>query len=78
MAYCLQFLDRMQSINERGGTDEGGYGGKNGREKGAGRKRIGLIDDLLGKERYGVLKRRSEDRQEWRIWLPGTCRMAEH
>ena len=43
-----------------------------------GRKRIGMIDDLLGKERYGVLKRRAEDRQEWRVWLPGTCRMAEH
>ena len=46
--------------------------------RGPGRKRIGMIVDLLGKERYGVLKRRAEDRQEWRVWLPGTCCMAEH
>ena len=42
------------------------------------RKRIGMIDDLLEKERYGDLKRRAENRQEWRIWLPGTYRLAEH
>jgi len=24
------------------------------------------------------LKRRAEDRQGWRVWLPGTCRVAEH
>jgi len=47
-------------------------------KRGPGRKRIGMIDDLLEKERYGDLKRRAENRQEWRIWLPGTCRLAEH
>ena len=29
-----------------------------------GRKRIGMIDDLLGKAWYGDLKRRAEDRQQ--------------
>ena len=52
--------------------------GKMEGKKGPGRKRIGMIDDLIEKERYGDLKRRVEDRQGWRVWLPGTCRMAEH
>ena len=47
-------------------------------KRGPGRKRIGFIDDLIEKERYGDMKRRAEDRQGWRVWLPGTCRMAEH
>ena len=47
-------------------------------KRGPCRKRIGTIDDLLEKERYGDLKKRAENRQEWRIWLPGACRMAEH
>ena len=34
---------------------------------------------LFENERYGNLKkRRAEDRQEWRVWLPGTCRVAEN
>ena len=41
-----------------------------------GRKR--MIDDLLDKERYEVLKRRAENRQGWKVWLSGTCHMAEH
>ena len=47
-------------------------------KRGPGRKRIGMIDDLIEKEQYGDMKRRAEDRQGWRVWLPGTCRMAEH
>jgi hypothetical protein len=43
-------------------------------KRGPGRKRIRIIDDLLEKERYGDLKRRAENQQEWRIWLPETCR----
>ena len=43
-----------------------------------GRKRIGMIDELMENEQYGDLKRRAEDRQGWRVWLPGTCRVAEH
>ena len=52
--------------------------GKMEGKRGPGRKRIGMIDVLLGKETYSGLKRRAENREEWRVWLPGTCRMAEH
>ena len=55
------------------GVMEGKMEGKRGR----GRKRMGMIDDLLEKERYEDLKRRAVNRQEWRVWLTGTCRMAE-
>jgi hypothetical protein len=37
---------------------------------------LDMINNLLKKEWYGDLKRRAEDRQEWRAWLPGTCHMA--
>jgi len=47
-------------------------------KRGRGRKRIGMIDELMINDQYGDLKRRAEDRQGWRVWLPGTCRMAEH
>ena len=50
--------------------------GKMEGKRGPGRKRIGMIDELMENERYGDLKRRAEDRQKWRVWLPGTCRMA--
>ena len=53
---------------------EGKMEGKRGR----GRKRIGMIDELMINEQYGDLKRRAEDRHGWRVWLPRTCRMAEH
>ena len=53
---------------------EGKMVGKRGR----GRKRIGMIDELMENEQYGDLKRRAEDRQGWRVSLPGTCRVAEH
>ena len=52
--------------------------GKMEGKRGPGRRRIGTIDDLLWKERYGDLKRRAEDRRGWRVWLPGTCHAAEH
>ena len=53
---------------------EGKMEGKRGRD----RKRIGMIDELMENKQYGDLKRRAEDRQGWRVWLPGTCRVAEH
>ena len=37
-----------------------------------------MIDDLIEEERHGDLKRTVEDRQEWRVWQPGTSRMTEH
>ena len=47
-------------------------------KRGPGRKYIGMIDDLLEKVPYRVLKKMAENRQEWRVWLPGTCQMAKH
>ena len=52
--------------------------GKMESKRGRGRKRIGMIDELMENKQYGDLKRRAEDRQGWRVWLPGTCRVAEH
>ncbi len=52
--------------------------GKMEDKRGPGRKRMSMIDDLLEKVPYGDLKRRAENRQDWRVWLPGTCRMVEH
>ena len=43
--------------------------GKTKGKRGPSRKRIGTIDAPLEKEQYGDLKRRAEDRQEWRVWL---------
>ena len=40
---------------------EGKIEGKRGR----GRKRVGMIDELMENEQYGDLKRRAEDRQGW-------------
>ena len=42
-----------------------------------GRPRIGMIDDLK-EGSYATMKRRAEDREGWRVWLPGTCRRAEN
>ena len=53
---------------------EGKMEGKRGRD----RKRIGMIDELMENELYGGLKRRALDRQGLRVWLPRTCRVAEH
>ena len=58
--------------------DQKGYIERKMEDREASRKRIGhdnCTEDLLEKERYGHLKRRAEDRQEWRVWLPGTCRI---
>ena len=40
-----------------------------------GRPRMGMIDDLV-EESYGVMKRRAENRDNWRIWKPRTCPWA--
>ncbi len=36
-------------------------------KRGPSRKRLGMIDDLLEKVPYEVLKRRAENRQEWSL-----------
>ena len=51
--------------------------GKMEGKRGRGRKRIGMIDELMKNKKYGDLKRRAEDRQGWRVLLPGTCRVAK-
>ena len=53
---------------------EGKMEGKRGR----GRKRIDMIDELMENKQYGDLKRRVEDRQGWRVLLPGTWRVTGH
>ena len=45
--------------------------GKMEGKRGPGRKRIGMIDELMLNEQYVDLKRRAEDRQGWRVWLQG-------
>ena len=46
-------------------------------ERARGRPRIGTIDDLM-EGSYVGMKRRAEDREEWRSWLPRNCRKAEN
>ena len=46
-------------------------------ERARGRPKIGVIDDLM-EGSYVSMKRRAEDREEWRSWLPRTCREAEN
>jgi len=42
-----------------------------------GRPRMGMIDDLK-EGSYVAMKRRAEDRQKWRVWMPRTCSDAEN
>src|SRR6218665_2342817 len=45
-----------------------------------GRKRFGLgmLNEFVKKSSYAKLKRKAENRKEWRIWKPRTCLTAEH
>ena len=42
------------------------------------RKRVGLLDGLMGEEGYAELKERAQDRQGWREWMPWTCLRTEN
>jgi exonuclease III len=42
-----------------------------------GRPRIGMIDELK-EGSYVDMKRRAEDRENWRVWMPGTCLRTEN
>ena len=42
-----------------------------------GRQRIGMIDDLM-EGSYISMKRKADDREEWRSWQPRTCRRAKN
>src|SRR6218665_1383148 len=43
-----------------------------------GRKRLGMLNEFLKESSYAELKRKAENRKEWRIWKPRTCLTAEH
>ena len=38
---------------------------------------LGMIDDVLD-ETYGDMKRKAENRENWRFWKPRTCPWAEN
>ena len=42
-----------------------------------GRPRMGMIDDIK-EGSYVKMKRRAENRAEWRTWMPRTCLRAEN
>src|SRR6218665_94905 len=43
-----------------------------------GRKPLGMPNEFLKESSYAELKRKAENRKEWRIWKPRTCLTAEH
>jgi len=52
---------------------EGRMEGKRGR----GRKRMGMLEDMM-ENSYVEMKRKAQNRAEWRDWMPWTCLRAEH
>ena len=40
--------------------------------------RLGMLDELMDEISYENMKRKAQNRAEWRDWLPWTCRKAEH
>ena len=43
-----------------------------------GRKRLGTLNEFIKETSYAELKRKAENRKEWKTWKPKTCLMAEH
>jgi len=43
-----------------------------------GRKRLGMLNEFLEETSYAELKRKAEDRKEWKTWKPRACLTAEH
>src|SRR6218665_3352164 len=48
------------------------------RKRPRGRKRLGMLNEFLKESSYAELKRKAENRKEWRIWKPRTSLTAEH
>jgi len=46
-------------------------------KRGKGRPRMGMLDELIVNS-YDDMKRRAENRGEWKSFIPWTCRKAEH
>jgi len=44
----------------------------------SGWKRLGILHKFLKEASYVELKRKRENRKEWRTWMPRTCLTAEH
>ena len=53
---------------------EGRIDGKRGR----GRRRLSMLHELMEGGSYEQLKRKAEDRELWRKWVPRTCLRAEN
>ena len=53
---------------------EGRIDGKRGR----GRRRQSMLHELMEGGSYEQLKRKAEDRELWRKWVPRTCLRAEN
>ena len=58
-------------------SDEIGARRENERKETKGNAKMGMIDYVLD-ETYGDMKRKAENRNNWRIWKPRTCPWAEN
>ena len=43
-----------------------------------GRKRFGMLNEFPKESSYAELRRKAENRKEWRTWKPRTSLTAEH
>jgi len=57
---------------------KGGDRGSDDKKKTKGRKRLGMLNEFLKEASYAELKRKAENKKEWKTWKPRTCLTAEH
>jgi len=43
-----------------------------------GRKRLSMLNEFLKEASYAELKRKAENRKEWKTWKPRICLTAKH